>query len=87
MIMAGQYHEGSAGRNSHQFMLRLWLEELGNDHYELRGSVQHMNSGEMRYFRDWSTLETFVDGLTCRTLPETHLASKGEEARGHQSGR
>jgi hypothetical protein len=50
----------------------------------LRGSVQHMNSGEMRYFRDWATLETFVDGHTCRTLPEAHLASKGEEAGGHQ---
>jgi hypothetical protein len=84
MIVVGQNREGSAGRSSHQFMLRLWLEELGNDQYELRGSVQHMNSGEMRYFRDWATLETFVDGHTCRTLPEAHLASKGEEAGGHQ---
>jgi hypothetical protein len=49
--------------NAHLFMLRLWLEDLGNGQTDWRGKVQHMNSGEARYFRDWQTLETFMKGL------------------------
>ena len=42
--------------NSHLFTVRLWVEELGNGQTEWRGQVQHVMSGEKRYFRDWSTL-------------------------------
>ncbi len=38
------------------FMLRMWCEELGEGRVEWRGKVQHVTSGEARYFRDWSTL-------------------------------
>ncbi|MFQ6102463.1 MAG: hypothetical protein ACE5OS_14720 [Anaerolineae bacterium] len=41
---------------SHLFTLRLWPEELGDGRTEWRGKVQHVTSGEARYFRDWSTL-------------------------------
>jgi hypothetical protein len=40
---------------SHLFTVRLWQEELGN--------VQHVSSGEVRYFRDWPTLITFLQAL------------------------
>ena len=38
------------------FMLRMWREELGEGRVEWRGKVQHVTSGEVRYFRDWPTL-------------------------------
>jgi hypothetical protein len=35
-----------------------------------RGKVQHVNSGEVLYFRDWPTLEALVEGLVRNTNPE-----------------
>jgi len=80
--MSVQNHENSAGRSSHQFMLRLWLEELGNEQYELRGSVQHINSGEMLYFRDWPKMEGFIEKQLYKTDCEGSPNSRGEETRG-----
>lgn len=48
---------------SHLFMVRMWPEDLGGGRTDWRGKVQHVNSGETRYFRDWPTLEAFVKGL------------------------
>lgn len=48
---------------SHLFMVRLWPEDLGSGRTDWRGKVQHVNSGETRYFRDWPTLEAFIEGL------------------------
>jgi hypothetical protein len=45
---------------SHLFTVRLWQEELGNDHVEWRGKVQHITSGEAHYFREWSALIAFL---------------------------
>lgn len=45
---------------SHLFTVRLWMEELGNGQTEWRGQVQHVLTGEKRYFRDWSTLIEFL---------------------------
>jgi len=50
-------------QRSHLFMLRLWPEDLGSGQTDWRGKVQHVDSGEARYFRDWPTLEAFVEGL------------------------
>ena len=43
-------------QRSHLFTVRLWLEDLGHGRVEWRGQVQHVLSGETRYFRDWATL-------------------------------
>jgi hypothetical protein len=40
---------------SQLFTVRLWHEPL-NDHFEWRGKVQHVTTGEAHYFRDWDTL-------------------------------
>jgi hypothetical protein len=64
---------------SHLFMLRLWPEDLGSGQIDWRGSIQHVNSGEARYFRDWPTLEAFVQGLLRRTDPEGSHADEVEE--------
>ena len=55
---------------SHLFTLRMWLENLGNGQTDWRGKVQHVNSGEARYFRDWPTLEAFVERLLHKIDPE-----------------
>jgi hypothetical protein len=49
--------------NAQLFMLRLWLEDLGNGQTVWRGKVHHMNSGEARYFRDFKTMDTFIKEL------------------------
>lgn len=38
------------------FTLRLWREQLNSDHWEWRGRVQNVTSGEVFYFRDWQRL-------------------------------
>ena len=52
--------EGQGCHRSHLFTLRIWAEALGDGRTEWRGKVQHVHSGEVRYFRDWSTLVTFL---------------------------
>jgi hypothetical protein len=51
-------------------MLRLWPEELGKGQTDWRGKVQHVSSGEARYFRDWPTLEAFLNELLHRAEPK-----------------
>ncbi len=41
---------------SELFSVRVWREDLGNGRFEWRGKVQHVTSGEVRYFRDWPAL-------------------------------
>jgi hypothetical protein len=45
---------------SHLFIVRLWREDLGEGQLEWRGKVQHVLSGEVRYFRDWPTLTALL---------------------------
>lgn len=42
------------------FTVRVWRERVGNERTEIRGKVQHVLTGETRYFRDWQTLRAFV---------------------------
>ena len=59
-------------QSSQLFMLRMWPEDLGGGQVEWRGRVQHVASGEARYFHDWATLEAFVRACsrgTMQTLP------------------
>jgi len=62
-------------QSSQLFMLRMWLEDLGSGQTDWRGKVQHVNSGEVRYFRDWATLEVFLDGQLRTTDPKDKLAN------------
>ena len=49
------------------FTVRLWQEEVDNDQTEWRGKVQHLTSGEVRYFREWSALITFLLELLAKS--------------------
>jgi hypothetical protein len=55
---------------SHLFTVRLWPEPLGDGRTEWRGKVQHVTSGEARYFRDWPALLAFMESMLQR-LDET----------------
>jgi hypothetical protein len=48
---------------SHLFTLRVWREDLGHSQSEWRGEVRDVESREVRYFRDWSTLLTIVQAM------------------------
>jgi hypothetical protein len=41
----------------------LWREDLGHNRVEWRGQVQHVLSGETRYFRDWATLVEVITAM------------------------
>lgn len=41
---------------SHLFTVRVWEEEITTEQSEWRGKVQLLTNGDVRYFRDWSTL-------------------------------
>ncbi len=56
-------------QRAHSFMLRMWLEDVGGGQREWRGKIQHVASGEARYFRDWPALEAFVEELVRRGSP------------------
>jgi hypothetical protein len=56
-------------RSSDLFTIRLWQEDLGDGQMEWRGKVQHVTSGEARYFRDWPTLIAFL--LTLLSAPQS----------------
>lgn len=47
-------------RRAHLFTLRLWVEPFGHDRQELRMQVKHVLSGEIRYFRAWSDVATYL---------------------------
>jgi hypothetical protein len=42
------------------FTVRLWLEPYGDNQQEMRMQVQHVLSGETRYFQDWPMLVTYL---------------------------
>ena len=62
--MVGHRDTDRATAESQLFVVRLWAEDLGQGQTDWRGKIQHVNSGEARYFRDWPTLEAFVEKLT-----------------------
>jgi hypothetical protein len=41
---------------SYLFTVRVWQEEIGTDQVELRGKVQLVTNGDVRYFRGWPAL-------------------------------
>jgi hypothetical protein len=50
----------NTGASSCLFTVRLWPEAMGGDHVELRTEVRHVQSGEVRYFRNWGSLVDFL---------------------------
>lgn len=42
------------------FTVRVWQEDEGEGETAWRGHVQHVVSGQMRYFQDWPALLEFL---------------------------
>lgn len=59
-------------RRSELFTVRLWQEELGDNQFEWRGKVQHVQKGEAFYFREWSMLIAAL----LKMLPEREFHAK-----------
>jgi hypothetical protein len=55
---------------SHLFTVRVWQEELGDGQKEWRGKVQHVHTGEVRYFREWPALVAAL--LKMLSEPDPH---------------
>lgn len=50
------------------FIVRLWLEDLGDGHTEWRGRVQDVMNGQVKFFHGWERLTTTIlDMLANRT--------------------
>ncbi len=47
---------GDLSPRSHLVMVRVWREDLGEGRIEWRGKIQHVSTGEVKYFREWQTL-------------------------------
>lgn len=51
---------------SHLFTVRLWPEQSGDGQGEWHGKVQHVLSGEARYFQGWDGLVTLLQETVAR---------------------
>jgi len=57
--------EGREGRKPSQlFTLRVWTEAVGDGQTEWRGKIQHIATGDARYFRSWAALVEFLERRT-----------------------
>ncbi len=61
--MSTQKDPDTTSTHSQLFTLRFWPEDQGDGHLDWRGKVQHVGTGEVRYFRDWLMLKAFIEGL------------------------
>ena len=57
------------------FMMKLWKESLDRTHVEWRGKIQHVASGQVAYFRDWSKVMDFI-GATLPDLPQSNRVAE-----------
>ena len=59
----------SQSPRSHLFTVRVWKEEVSNGQIEWRGKVQLLNSGDVRYFRDWAALVPLLLTMLSESQP------------------
>ncbi|CAG0931306.1 hypothetical protein TFLX_02085 [Thermoflexales bacterium] len=54
---------------SHLFTVRVWIQKRQDGEPEWHGKVQHVASGDARYFRDWATLLTYIQQMLADRAP------------------
>jgi hypothetical protein len=52
------------------FLLRVWVEELGDGRTEVRGHVKHVLTEESAFFREWSSLLAFIQRKLAKDTTE-----------------
>ncbi len=72
------------------FTVKLWREHLGAGQYEWRGRIEHIESGEVRYFREETALlqwlrEHFAGSNIIESIPseKRKFHETGGPARSH----
>jgi hypothetical protein len=60
----------SKSPRSQLFTVRVWKEEVSNGQIEWRGKVQLVNSGDVRYFRDWDALVPLLLTMLLEPQPD-----------------
>lgn len=74
VLYTGQMAEEKRLLATQLFTVRFWLEALGDDRHEWRGRAQHIESGEVIYFRDWHQLLRFCrDNLDRAIQPNSEI--------------
>lgn len=49
------------GSGAQMFTLRIWITDQKDAALEWRGRIQHIQSGEVRYCRNWDTFTAYVE--------------------------
>jgi hypothetical protein len=53
--------KNKAAAPAHVFMIHLWLEPIEGERGEWRGKIQHIQSGEVEYFRGLENLTAVIE--------------------------
>lgn len=54
---------GKRGQQAQMFTLRIWLTDQKENAFEWRGRIQHIQSGEVQYCRDWDGFASYVEEM------------------------
>ncbi|MEJ2600574.1 MAG: hypothetical protein P8Z00_19730 [Anaerolineales bacterium] len=57
------------------FTIRIWREKLDERQSEWRGKVQHLSSGQSRYFNEIGKVAEFISDHLSKSKGETHAAA------------
>jgi hypothetical protein len=55
---------------SQLFTLRVWMEEVGDGRFEMRGTIKHILSGETHNFREMTMLEQLIEQTMKKKMVE-----------------
>jgi hypothetical protein len=61
---------GQDRTKSQLFTLRMWMEEVGDGRFEMRGTIRHVLSGETHHFREMAILEDFIEQTVIKAAVE-----------------
>lgn len=64
--------------NSHLFTIRVWIEDDADNQMQCRGKLKHIPSGEIRYFRGWTSLIPLMLNLL-RRYPSPQINEQNED--------
>ena len=68
---------------SHLFMLRVWMDESKAAPRRWHAKVQHVPSGETRYFREWAALRNFLSASLAARADGKDPADAIDDATDH----
>lgn len=66
----------SRSPRSHLFTIRVWEETIGANQTEWRGKIQLLTNGEVRYFREWTTLASLLLTMLSESQPDIQQEEK-----------